>query len=195
VEDPGQIYYSFMMSANMASIELPRMANGTERASQAEVWLHSLQARRSLPESGAGARRSTGEHRSMEDVMANKPRWKTLLSVTFLSLAMVGGVARAESIPIVTGQQWMASTDAEKQAYLVGIANLLDVERAYADGGNTANSDDIAQRFGRGMQGQTLDSVRESLDSYYKANPTMIQHPVIETLWFQMVVPGLNKSQ
>lgn len=127
--------------------------------------------------------------------MANKPRWKTLLSVTFLSLAMVGGVARAESIPIVTGQQWMASTDAEKQAYLVGIANLLDVERAYADGGNTANSDDIAQRFGRGMQGQTLDSVRESLDSYYKANPTMIQHPVIETLWFQMVVPGLNKSQ
>jgi hypothetical protein len=131
----------------------------------------------------------------MEDVMANKPHWKTLLSVTFLSLAMVGSVARAEGIPIVTGQQWMASTDAEKQAYLVGIANLLDIERAYAYGGNTTNSNEISERFSKGLQGQTLDSVRQGLDSYYTANPTMIQHPVIETLWFQMVVPGLNKSQ
>ena len=128
--------------------------------------------------------------------MATKPRWKALLSVTFLSLAMMGSVARAEEgIPIVTGQQWMASTDAEKQAYLVGIANLLDIERAYANAGRTAKSDDIAQRFYKGMQGQTLDSVRQSLDNYYTANPTFIQHPVIETLWFQVVAPGSNKGQ
>ncbi|MEX3856855.1 MULTISPECIES: hypothetical protein [Paraburkholderia] len=125
--------------------------------------------------------------------MASKPQWRTLLSVTFLSLAMMGNVVRAENIPIVTGQQWMQSTDEQKKAYLVGISNVIDIERAYA--GNTANSNDIAQRFGKGMQGQTLDSVRQGLDSYYAANPTMIQHPVIETLWFQMVVPGLKKNQ
>ncbi|NVH72086.1 hypothetical protein FSB08_05810 [Paraburkholderia sp. JPY432] len=125
--------------------------------------------------------------------MASKPQWRTLLSATFLSLAMIGNVARAENIPIVTGQQWMQSTDEQKKAYLVGISNVIDIERAYA--GNTANSNDIAQRFGKGMQGQTLDSVRQGLDSYYAANPTMIQHPVIETLWFQMVVPGLKKNQ
>ncbi|EEA01438.1 conserved hypothetical protein [Burkholderia sp. H160] len=125
--------------------------------------------------------------------MAIKPQWRTLLSLTFLSLAMIGNVARAESIPIVTGQQWMASTDDQKKAYLIGIANVIDVERAYA--GNMAKSDDIAQRFGMGMQGQTLDSVRQGLDSYYAANPAMIQHPVIETIWFQMVVPGLKKNQ
>ncbi|MEX3788882.1 hypothetical protein [Paraburkholderia sp. BR14374] len=125
--------------------------------------------------------------------MISKPQWRTLLSATFLSLAMMGNVARAENIPIVTGQQWMQSTDEQKKAYLVGISNVIDIERAYA--GNTANSNDIAQRFGKGMQGQTLDSVRQGLDSYYAANPTMIQHPVIETLWFQMVVPGLKKNQ
>ena len=125
--------------------------------------------------------------------MAIKPQWRTLLSLTFLSLAMMGNVARAESIPIVTGQQWMQSTDEQKKAYLVGISNVIDIERAYA--GNMANSNDIAQRFGKGMQGQTLDSVRQGLDSYYAANPTMIQHPVIETLWFQMIVPGLKKNQ
>ncbi|MEX3985136.1 hypothetical protein AB4Y45_39935 [Paraburkholderia sp. EG287A] len=145
------------------------------------------------PEPFIGGR--PGNMTSMEHVMAIRPRWKTLLSLLFLSLAMMGSVARAQGIPIVTGQQWMASTDAEKKAYLVGIANLLDIERAYAYAGNTVNSNDIAQRFGKGMQGQTLDSVRQGLDSYYTANPAMIQHPVIETLWFQMVVPGQNKSQ
>lgn len=129
----------------------------------------------------------------MEYVMAIKLQLRTLLSLTVLSMAMMGNVARAEGIPIVTGQQWMASTEAEKKAYLVGIANLLDVERAYA--GNTSSADNLAQGFGKGMQGQTLDSVRQGLDGYYTANPTMIQHPVIETLWFQIVEPGLNKNQ
>lgn len=125
--------------------------------------------------------------------MALKPHWKALLSLSFVSLVTLGSVARAQSIPIVTGQQWMASSEAEKKAYLVGISNLLDVERAYV--GGAASKDDVALRFGKGMQGQTLDSVRQSLDNYYTNNPTLIQHPVIETLWFQVVVPGMNKSQ
>lgn len=125
--------------------------------------------------------------------MAFKPQLKALLSLSVLLLAVTGNAARAEYIPIVTGQQWINSSEGEKKAYLVGISNLLDIERAYA--GNAANRNDIAQRFGKGMQGQTLDGVRQGLDNYYSANPTMIQHPVIETLWFQMALPGLNKGQ
>ncbi|WP_415774632.1 hypothetical protein [Paraburkholderia sp. J11-2] len=126
--------------------------------------------------------------------MASKPRWRALFSLSLLSLSMMGNAVHAQSIPIVTGQQWMASSEEAKKAYLVGIANLLEVERAYA--GNSASSNnDISLRFGKGMQGQTLDSVRQGLDSYYASNPAMIQHPVIETLWFQMVLPGLNKNQ
>ncbi|WP_321948233.1 hypothetical protein [Paraburkholderia sp. J10-1] len=125
--------------------------------------------------------------------MAIKPQWRSLLALSLLPLSMLGNVAHAQTIPIVTGQQWMASSEDQKKAYLVGIANLLEIERAYA--GNSASSSDISLRFGKGMQGQTLDSVRQGLDNYYASNPAMIQHPVIETLWFQMVLPGLNKSQ
>ena len=125
--------------------------------------------------------------------MAIKPQWRTLLFLSLLPLSMLGNLAHAQTVPIVTGQQWTASSEAEKKAYLVGIANLLEIERAYA--GNSASSSDISLRFGKGMQGQTLDSVRQGLDNYYASNPAMIQHPVIETLWFQMVLPGLKKSQ
>jgi hypothetical protein len=130
----------------------------------------------------------------MEYVMATKPQWRTLLSLTFLSLAMLGNGARAQSVPIVTGEQWTTSSDEAKKAYLVGIANLLEVERAYYGANMPADSQDITPRFVKGMQGQTLDSVRQGLDSYYAANPTKIQHPVIETIWFQMVLPGLKKN-
>jgi hypothetical protein len=130
----------------------------------------------------------------MEYVMAIRPQWRTLLSLGILTLTVASNVARADSIPIVTGEQWTVSSDEAKKAYLVGVANILEIERAYAGNTSTA-SNDIAPRFAKGMQGQTLDSVRQSLDNWYAANPTRIQHPVIETLWFEMVVPGLKKTQ
>jgi hypothetical protein len=44
------------------------------------------------------------------------------------------------------------------------------------------------------MKGQTLDSVRQGLDQWYAANPGKLQRPVIETIWFEFVVPGLQKA-
>jgi len=46
----------------------------------------------------------------------------------------------------------------------------------------------------RGLKGQTLDSVREGLNKWYAANPGRLDRPVIETLWFEMVVPGLKNG-
>jgi hypothetical protein len=32
--------------------------------------------------------------------------------------------------------------------------------------------------------------VRERLDSWYAANPTRMDRPVVETLWFEIVAPA-----
>ena len=45
----------------------------------------------------------------------------------------------------------------------------------------------------KGLKGQTLDSVRDGLNKWYAAHPDQLQRPVIETIWFEMVVPGLRK--
>lgn len=130
--------------------------------------------------------------------MATQSPWRTLLSLTFLTLTLIltltGNAARADEIPIVTGEQWTTSTVEAKNAYLVGVANLIDIERAYYASGGQATNKDIAPRFAKGMQGQTLDSVRQGIDNWYATNPTLIQHPVIETIWFEMVLPGLQKN-
>jgi poly(3-hydroxyalkanoate) synthetase len=41
----------------------------------------------------------------------------------------------------------------------------------------------------------TLDSVRDALNKWYAAHPDQLQRPVIETIWFEMVVPGLQKPK
>ena len=95
---------------------------------------------------------------------------------------------------MVTGQLWTQSTDQVKKAYLIGIANAFQLEAAYEGNNPPPDGQSIVPRLMKGMKGQTLDSVREGLDKWYAANPDKLQRPVIETIWFEMVVPGLRKA-
>ena len=110
------------------------------------------------------------------------------------AIALAWGSARADEVPIVTGEHWTKSTDQVKKAYLVGIANVLQVETAYEGANPPPDAQSIVPRFVKGLRGggYTLDSVREGVDKWYAANPDKIQRPVIEIIWFEMVVPGLQ---
>jgi hypothetical protein len=135
-----------------------------------------------------------GKRSMWENVMTTKPQWRTLLSAGCLALAVIGTTARAAEIPLVTGEQWTTSSEETKKAYLVGIANLVSVERAYSASNPAGDAQTFVPRFSKGLQGQTLDSVREGLNKWYAANPARLQRPVVETIWFEMVVPGLQKK-
>jgi len=117
--------------------------------------------------------------------------------IMVLCIAIVGafaGVARAGEIPQVTGVEWTKASEDQKKSYLIGIANLAEIEMAYQGANPSPDTQSILPRMKRGLQGQTLDSVREGLNRWYAANPGRADRPVIETIWFEMVVPGLNKS-
>jgi hypothetical protein len=81
-----------------------------------------------------------------------------------------------------------------KKAYLVGVANLVQVERAYHGATPPPDGQSIVPRMAKGMQGQTLDSVREGVDRWYAANPGKLKRPVLDVIWFEMTVPGLQKK-
>ena len=117
--------------------------------------------------------------------------------IMVVCIAIVGafaGVARAGEIPQVTGVEWTKASEDQKKSYLIGIANLAEIEMAYQGTNPSPDTQSILPRMKRGLQGQTLDSVREGLNRWYAANPGRADRPVIETIWFEMVVPGLNKS-
>jgi hypothetical protein len=124
--------------------------------------------------------------------MATKRQW--LAAIVAVCMAMACGFARADEIPLVTGEHWVKSSEQAKKAYLVGIANIVQLEMAYAAANPPPDAQSVLPRMVKGLKGQTLDSVREALDRFYSANPNRLQQPVIETIWFELVVPGLQKA-
>ncbi len=126
--------------------------------------------------------------------MAMKLRLRAAMFAACMVLAMVSGGARADEVPLITGEHWTQSTEQLKKVYLIGVANVIQVETAYHAASPPSDAQSIVPRAAKGLKGHTLDSVREGLDRWYAANPGRLQRPVIETIWFEMVVPGLQKT-
>ena len=126
--------------------------------------------------------------------MMMKSELRATMLAACMMLAVVSGSARAQEVPVVTGDHWTQSTDQVKKAYLMGIANVIQVEAAFEGTNPPPDTQSLVPRLTRGMKGQTLDSVREGLDKWYAANPGKLQRPVIETIGFEFVVPGLQKA-
>lgn len=124
-----------------------------------------------------------------------EPRLKYLLAIVSVAAALVAGAVRGQEIPLVNGEHWAKSTDQVKKAYLVGIANVVQVEMAFAEGNPPSDAQSFLPRLVKGLKGQTLDSVREAVDAWYAAHPDRLQRPVIDTIWFELVVPGLAKNK
>jgi len=127
--------------------------------------------------------------------MAMKLRLRAAMFAACMTLTMLSGGACADEIPLITGEHWTKSTEQLKKVYLIGVANVIQVETAYHAENSPPDAQSIVPRVAQGLKGQTLDSVREGLDRWYAANPDRLQRPVLETLWFEMVVPGLQKTK
>ncbi|WP_180862978.1 hypothetical protein [Cupriavidus pauculus] len=126
--------------------------------------------------------------------MAKRLSRLAVTATALMTLALATG-ARADEIPLITGKQWTDSTEQAKKAYLVGIANVVQVDIAYHEGKPPPDTQSIVPRFARGLRGHSLDSVRQGVDRWYAAHPDQLQRPVIETIWFEMVVPGLQTKK
>jgi hypothetical protein len=124
-----------------------------------------------------------------------KLHFRSAILMACMALAIVAGTVRADEVPLITGEHWTKSSEEMKKAYLVGIANVVQVETAYEGANPPPDAQSVVPRFAKGLKGETLDSVRDALNKWYAAHPDRLQRPVIETIWFEMVVPGLQKTR
>ncbi|MDG4551494.1 MAG: hypothetical protein P9F19_18750 [Candidatus Contendobacter sp.] len=127
--------------------------------------------------------------------MTTKRQLRTAMFLACLTLAVTWSNAGAADIPVITGEQWTSSSPEVQKAYLIGIANLMQVETAYYAKNPPTHAQNFVPRLVKGLRGQTLDSVRDGLNRWYAANPDRLQRPVIETIWFEIAVPGLQKNK
>ena len=124
--------------------------------------------------------------------MTKRLSWQLTMVPVLLAAVLTGGNVRAQEVPLITGEHWTRSNEQLKKVYLIGVANVIQIETAYHAGNAPPDSQTVIPRAAKGLRGQTLDTVRDGLDRWYAAHPDRLQRPVIETLWFEMVVPGLR---
>ena len=122
-------------------------------------------------------------------------RLRAMLVAACAVTALAGGATQAQEIPLVTGEHWTKSTEQSKKAYLVGLTNMLQVEVAYQAGHTLPESQTVVPRFAKGLKGNTLDGAIAKVDAWYAKNPGRMQQPVIETIWYELVVPGLQQNK
>jgi hypothetical protein len=130
----------------------------------------------------------------VESEMVMKLQLRAAMLLVCITLAALWSNARADEVPMITGEHWTQSSEQLKKVYLVGIANVIQVESAYHGGNPPSDAQSFIPRFAKGLKGHTLDSVREGLNSWYGAHPDQLQRPIIETIWFEMVLPGLKSK-
>ena len=122
--------------------------------------------------------------------------WRACVASIALAagLAFGAGHALADEVPIVTGEHWTRSSADVKKAYLVGIANVLQIESAYEGSNPPSNLQSLIPTAAKALRGESLDSVRDKVDRWYAQNPGQLARPVFEVIWFEAVVPGYAKK-
>jgi len=124
-------------------------------------------------------------------MMTNRTSWRRMVVSAGMMLTTGAGTTRAEELPIVTGEHWTHSSEELQKVYLVAIANVIQIETTYEGANRPSDVRSLVPRLANGLKGQTLNNLRDRLDHWYAAHPDRLRRPVLETLWFEVVVPGL----
>jgi len=95
--------------------------------------------------------------------------------------------ARDPDLPFVSGDHWTQSSQAERNAYLYGLGNMVELQQALVD------DQQSIQKFNdvlvRGLSPMDLDQVKKALDDWYAAHPDDGKRPVLSVLYHEIALP------
>lgn len=116
-----------------------------------------------------------------------------ILAQTSATAAPEAAAPSGKEWRMATGEHWLQASSAEQRAYVMGILNLAMVE--YQLSGDKPKHRTTVTKLVKGLDGMTLTQIVDAVDAYYKANPDKQQTPVVEVIWFQMVVPKVGPAK
>jgi hypothetical protein len=111
------------------------------------------------------------------------------LCLAALAVCLDGAApAAANELPIVTGNEWVASTEREQTAYLLGMATIIDIEQEVQGMNPEFAEHTLIDTWVKGLSPYTITELREKIDVYYASNPGELDTPVVEVLWKEFVL-------
>ena len=114
-----------------------------------------------------------------------------LTSLLLLAVLGFGTTARAE-LPVIAGEQWMASDSDVKLAFLMGIATMVKVEQDLIGDPPPPGTVSYAPALAKGLGNMTLTEIMNRLDALYSKHPERMKDAVVTLIWEEIAIPGLE---
>jgi hypothetical protein len=121
--------------------------------------------------------------------------------LTFGVLLLVVGVAGWSGIgaaepssQLLTGELWQQMSADTKVAYVWGIGNLVEFERAIMVA-PPAESRSFFPLLIKGLSGKPINDIVRQIDAYYQTHPDQLQRPVVDAMFQAVVLPTVKTAQ
>ena len=120
--------------------------------------------------------------------VATSPTLLRWLAAACLAVATNVAVAQQADRLVVDGNDWLSATVVERRAFLVGAANMIIAEEAYAKRRNLVPAP-VGTQLTNGVGKLSVPEIEARITRYYQGNPDRRAAPVIGVLWQQFGRP------
>lgn len=111
-------------------------------------------------------------------------------TVVLATLSWTAHAADEMRVMLITGENWVSSSENGKIGFLYGIENFAEIEQAMHGDKVPGDTDSLVPVLVRGLDGKSVDDVKRELDQWYADNPDQLDRPVLETIWFELALPN-----
>lgn len=87
---------------------------------------------------------------------------------------------------VVDGNDWMRASSHERRIFMIGVANMIVAESAYAKR-NGRDVPPVADRMTKSLGNLKLPEIESRITRWYEANPDRRTEPVMAVVWRNLV--------
>ena len=100
-------------------------------------------------------------------------------------------------MPVLKGDTWIKMSDDEKISFIWGAGHIVSIEEVLSrDNAELKNSNKFVNKIMEAHNNapMTMSEVAQRVDYYYQQNPDKLDKPVIEVIWYELIVPRLSTN-
>ena len=120
---------------------------------------------------------------------------KKIIGGLILTAALIITPYITQAANLADGHDWTTSSENERLAYMVGLANTISVGNQY----DVKKLPGVEKTFMRvafgGLSRTTITEATQHIDDWYKAHPDELDKPVISVIWIKYVKPHQNAEK
>ena len=106
--------------------------------------------------------------------------------------ATIGADKELNEMPVLRGDKWQTMQPDTKLAFIWGIGHVVTIEEHVVKRHPELQGKGFPSKLAEGLRGVSMNTIVQTVDTYYHNNPDDLDLPVMRVIWKQIVKPKLK---